>query len=140
MSSDDIQVNNMVGQNGTINQIRNQIGGTSNTMHGNVFHISNSLNVPSTPTRNELLAALGQLRKEIDQATDLPADEAEDMKTDLDAAVKAIDRDQPNKDRTIGKLTGIQKILDGLKDNVGSALALGKLVGEVILAARGLQL
>ena len=32
----------------------------------------------------------------------------------------------------------MQKILEGLKDNAGSALALGKLIGQVLLAAQGI--
>jgi hypothetical protein len=139
MSSDDIHINNTIGGRGTLNQIGNQIGGSSNTMSGNVYHISNSPDVPHAPTRGDLRAALHQLREEIGKARDLPEDEADDITADLEAAVKALDREQPNKDRTIDKLSSIQKVLDSLKGNVGSALALGKLVGEILLAAKGLQ-
>ena len=56
----------------------------------------------------------------------------------LDAATKAVERDKPNKERAVEKLTTMQTILEKLKDNVGSALALGKLIGQVLLAAQGI--
>ena len=126
----------------------NAIGGRNSTLTGtiiggdNIVHgdISDSLNVSQTSNRQEFLAALRQLQDELDKATDLPPDEADDLKTDLDAAVKAIDREKPNKERVVEKLTRMQKILDGLKGTVSSALAIGKLVGQVLAAAHGVPL
>ena len=48
------------------------------------------------------------------------------------------ERPQPNKDRMVKKLIAMQEIIDGLKDNVGSALVLGHLIGQVVQAAQGL--
>ena len=139
MSDDKINTRNVVSGGGTINQVGNQIGGTGNRMHGNTFQIAHTLGVSSAPQRADLLAALRQLRAELDKAADLPPDEADDLRNNLDAAIKAIDREQPNKARTVEKLTAMQKLIEGLQGSVGSALALGKLIGEVALAARGLS-
>jgi hypothetical protein len=57
----------------------------------------------------------------------------------LDAAIKAISRPQPNKERAVEKLSIMQKVLEGLKGNVASALALGKLVGEALLAVKSIS-
>jgi hypothetical protein len=118
---------------GSLNVAGSTVGGKNNRVS-----ISGGLNIGPSPSKDELIAALRQLRAELDKAHDLPADKADDLKDHADAAIKAVDRDKPNKDRTLEKLTTMQKILDGLKGSVGSALALGKLVGEVILVAKGL--
>lgn len=107
---------------------------------GNVYNIVGDLNIGAGSGKDELLAALKQLRAEFDKAQDLPPDKADEMKEDLDSTMKAVDKPQPNKERAVERLTTIQKVLDGLKDNVGSALALGKLVGQVLLAVQGIQL
>lgn len=108
-------------------------------VEGNVYNIARDLNMSAQPDKNELLAALRQLQGELSKAEDLPADQADDLKDNLDAAIKAVDRPQPNKDRTVEKLTTMQKILDGLKGNIGSALALGNLIGQVLLAAQNIH-
>jgi len=69
----------------------------------------------ASPGKDEFLAALRQFKTEIDKAQDLPPDEADDLKSNLDAATKAIDRPQPNKDRAIEKLSTMQTILEKLK-------------------------
>lgn len=132
MSNDEININS---EGGNLNIAGSAVGG-----QGNTVTISGVLSIGTSPNRNELLVALHQLRAEIDKSTDLPADQADDIKADAEAAIKAVGRDKPNKERTIEKLTNMQKILDGLKGSVGSALALGELVGKVLLAAKGLQL
>ena len=109
-------------------------------VQGDVYNIARDLNISSTPDHAELLAALRRLQAELDKAQDLPPDEADDLKSNLDSAIKAVDRPQPNKDRTVEKLSTMQKILDGLKGNIGSALALGHLIGQVLQAAQGLRL
>jgi hypothetical protein len=130
---------------GDINQ---QTGGSSvrNTFNqpnwnvaGNVYNIAGDLNIGANPSKGEFLAALRQFKSEIDRAQDLPADKADELKEDVDTAIKAIDKPQPNKERAVERLTTIQKVLDGLKGSVGSALALGNLIGQVLLAAQGIH-
>ena len=106
---------------------------------GNVYNIARDMNVSASSSKDEFLAALRQFKSEIDKAQDLPADKADEMKEDVDTAIKAIDKPQPNKERAVERLTTIQKVLDGLKANVGSALALGNLIGQVVLAAQGIS-
>ena len=106
---------------------------------GNVYNIAGDLNIGANPSKDEFLAALRQFKSEIDKAQDLPADKADELKEDVDTAIKAIDKPQPNKERAVERLTTIQKVLDGLKANVGSALALGNLIGQVLLAAQGIS-
>jgi hypothetical protein len=106
---------------------------------GNVYNIAGDLNISEKPDKSELIAALHQVRDELDKAKDLPPDEADDLTSNLDSATRAIERDRPNKDRAVEKLTTMQTILEKLKDNVGSALALGKLIGQALLALKGIQ-
>ncbi len=105
----------------------------------NVYNIAGDLHISSNPSKDELLTALRQLRAEFDKARDLPADKADEMKEDLDSAIKAVDKPQPNKERAVERLTTIQKVLESLKGSGESALALGALIGKVILAAQGLH-
>ena len=133
--------------NTTSGDINQQTGGSvSNTFNqpdwkvqGNVYNIAGDMNVSASSNKDEFLAALRQFKSEIDKAQDLPADKADEMKDDVDTAIKAIDKPQPNKERAVERLTTIQKVLDGLKGNVGSALALGNLIGQVVLAAQGIH-
>lgn len=106
---------------------------------GNVYNIAGNLNIGANPGKDEFLAALRQFKTEIDKAQDLPLDEADDLKSNLDAATRAIDRPQPNKERAIEKLSTMQAILEKLKGSAESALALGKLIGQVLLAAQGIS-
>jgi hypothetical protein len=105
---------------------------------GNVYNIAGDLNMGANPSKGEFLAALRQLKDELAKAKDLPADEASDLKDNLDDAIEAAERPQPNKERTVKKLTAMKEIVNGLKDNVSSALALGHLIGQVVQAAQGL--
>lgn len=57
----------------------------------NSVSISGGLNIGASPSKDELIAALRQLRAELDKAHDLPADEADDLKDHADAAIKAVD-------------------------------------------------
>jgi hypothetical protein len=107
-------------------------------VQGNVYNIAGDLNMSANPSKDEFLAALRQLKDELAKATDLPPDDASDLKDNLDDAIEAAERPQPNKDRTVKKLTAMKGILDGLKDSFGSALALGHLIGQVVKAAQGL--
>jgi hypothetical protein len=130
----------------TIGRDLNQGGDTSMStfdqrgwnVAGNVYNIAGDLNMAPNPSKDEFIAALRQLKGELAKAKDLPPDEASDLSTNLNDAIEAAERPQPNKDRTVKKLTTMQQILDGLKDNIGSALALGHLIGQVLLAAQGL--
>ncbi len=106
---------------------------------GNVYNIAGDMHVSASSSKDEFLVALRQFKSEIDKAQDLPTDQADELKEDVDTAIKAIDKPQPNKARAVERLTTIQKVLDGLKDNVGSALALGNLIGQVLLAAQGIS-
>src|SRR5207253_9391453 len=102
------------------------------TVQGNVYNIAGDMNMGANPGKDEFLAALRQFKSEIDKAQDLPADKADEMKDDVDTAIKAIDKPQPNKERAVERLTTIQKVLDGLQGSVGSALAFGNLIGQVV--------
>ena len=109
------------------------------TVQGNVYNIAGDMNVSASSSKDEFLAALRQFKSEIDKARDLPADKADELKEDVDSAIKAIDKPQPNKERAVERLTTIQKVLDGLKGSAESALALGKLIGQVLLAAQSIH-
>jgi hypothetical protein len=122
------------------NSVSNTFNQPNWKVEGNVYNIAGDMNVSANSSKDEFLAALRQFKSEIDKAKDLPADRADEMKDDVDSAIKAIDKPQPNKERAVERLTAIQKVIDGLKGNVGSALALGKLIGQVVLAAQGLML
>jgi len=106
---------------------------------GNVYNIAGDLNISANSSKDEFLTALRQFKSELDKAQDLPADKADDLKEDVDSAIKAIDKPNPNKERAVERLTTIQKVLDGLKGSATSALALGKLVGQMLLAAQGIS-
>jgi len=106
-------------------------------VQGSVYNIAGDLNIGANPSKDEFAAALRQLRDELAKAKDLPPDEASDLKDDLDDAIEALERPQPNKERTIKKLTAMREIVDGLKDNVGSKLALGKLIEQALAVLGG---
>jgi hypothetical protein len=108
-------------------------------VEGNVYNIAHDLNIGANPSKDELLAALRQLQGELTKAQDLPSDEGDDLKANLDQAIKSVDRSQPNKERAVEKLSTMKNILEGLKDNVGSALALGNLIGQALLAAQSIH-
>jgi hypothetical protein len=112
----------------------------SRDVQGNAYNIADDLNLSASPSRDEFVAALWKLKDELAKAEDLPADVASDLKDVLDDAIEAAERPQPNKERTVKKLAAMQEIVDGLKDNAGSALALGHLIGQVVQAAQGLLL
>jgi hypothetical protein len=119
----------------TMSNVFNQAGWT---VQGNVYNIAGDMNMSANPSKDEFLTALRQLKDELAKAKDLPTDEASDLSGNLDAAIEAAERPQPNKERAVKKLTTMKEIIDGLKDNVGSALALGNLIGQVLKAAQGL--
>src|SRR5262249_32920682 len=98
--------------------IGNTIGRDLNqTIQSDVYNIAGDLNVSANASKDEFLTALRQLKDELAKAKDLPADEASDLKGNLDDAIEAAERPQPNKERTVKKLTAMQEILNGLKDN-----------------------
>jgi hypothetical protein len=100
--------------------------------------VAGNLTMNANPSKDEFLAALRQLKDELAKANDLPPDEAADLKTNLNDAIEAAERTQPNKERAVRKLTAMKELVDGLKDNVGSALALGHLIGQIVQAAQRL--
>jgi hypothetical protein len=127
-------------------------GGTTYNIYGNIqgsnlalgneiagdlnqTSIANTLHIGANPDKAALLAGLRLLQAEIEKAHDLPEDKAGDLKDDLQSAIKAVDRPQPDKKRAADKLNSMQEIIDGLKGNVSSALVLGNLIAE---ALRGL--
>jgi hypothetical protein len=103
-----------------------------------LFYEKFGLNIGAQPSKDDLLTALRQLQGELVKAQDLPPDEGDDLRINLDQAIKAVDRPQPSKERVEEKLSTMQKILNGLKDNVASALALGNLVGQALGALKGI--
>lgn len=109
--------------------------GAGSSVSGNTISITESFNLTEKSGRNDLLSALKQFQVELDKTKDIPPDSLDDIKANLDATIKAVDRPEPNKPRAIEKLEGIQKILDSLKGSAVSAIALGKLVGEIMFAA-----
>jgi hypothetical protein len=133
----------------TVGGALNQSGGNTamstfdqrgwNISGGNVYNIAGDLNIGANPSKDELLAALRQLQGELAKAQDLPPDEGDDLKANLDQAIRSVDRSQPNKDRAVEKLSTMKNILEGLKENVGSALALGNLIGQALLAAQNIH-
>jgi hypothetical protein len=112
--------------------IGSEIGGDLNQT---AYHIARDLNIGASPDKHAFLNGLRLLQVEIEKAADLPEDKAGDLKDDLQSAIKAVDRPQPDKKRAADKLKSMQDILDGLKGNVSSALALSRLIDE---ALRGL--
>ncbi len=136
-----------LGFGNTIGSHLNQSAGQTTTsifdhrnrnLQDNVCNIPGNLNLSANPSKDEFIAALWQLKDALATAEDLPADEASDLNEDLDDAIESAERPQPNKDRTVKKLIAMQEIIDGLKDNVGSALVLGHLIGQVVKVAQGL--
>lgn len=103
-----------------------------NVSGGNIYNIARDLNMSQNPTNDELVAALKRLQEEIGKVQDLPADEADDVKSNVDAAVKAVDKAEPNKNRAAEKLAAAKEILDKLGAAVPSALALGSLIGQAL--------
>jgi hypothetical protein len=135
-----------LGFGNTIGRDLSQTGGQTTSafiqhgwnVQGNVYNMAGNLNMSANPSKDEFIAALQQLKDELAKAKDLPADEASDLKGNLDDAIEAAERPQPNKERTLKKLTAMKEIVDGLKDNAGSALALGHLIGQAAQAAHKL--
>jgi hypothetical protein len=119
---------------GSINILNGAIG-KGNTISGNQSAISNSFNLSETSNRDDFISALHQIKNELIKANDLPKGEAKDLKYNVDEAIEASEEKPPKKERVIDKLTTMQKILESLKDSGSSAIALGKLIREVLLSA-----
>src|SRR5262249_49565377 len=67
--------------------IGNTIGRDLNqTIQSDVYNIAGDLNMSANPSKDEFLTALRQLKDELAKAKDLPADEASDLKGNLDDA------------------------------------------------------
>lgn len=108
-------------------------------VQGNVYNIAHDLNIGANPSKDTFLAALRQFKSELDKARDLPNEQAEEMQEDVDSAIKALDKPQPNTARAGERLENVKKMLDTMKDAVPSALALGKLIGMALAGLQGLS-
>ena len=109
-------------------------------VEGNVYQAGGDINIGATPTKDELITALRQLQQKV-EAAELPSnDDTDELKSNVELAVKSADRSEPNKERIVEKLSTAQKVIDKLKESVPSALALGVEIGKVLLAAKGLLL
>ena len=105
---------------------------------GNVYNIAGDLNMGANPSKDEFLAALRQFKQEVDKARDLPANQAEEIQEDVDSAIKALDKPQPNKARAGERLENVKKLLGTMVEATPSALALGKLIGDALGSLQGL--
>lgn len=103
-------------------------------VQGDVYNIARDLNIGANPNKNDLLKALRQLQHEVAKAEDLPTNEADDVKTNVEAAMKAVDKAEPDTHRAAKKLGDAKQILDGFGQAIPSALALGKLIGQALTA------
>lgn len=121
----------------SVSNVFNQQGW--NVSGGTINNIAGDFNMSANPSKDDFLNALRQFKIELDKAKDLPESKVEELNEDVDSAIKAIDKPQPNKERAVERLTTIQKVLEGLAGAGGSALALGHLIGQVIQAAQGLS-
>lgn len=126
--------NNINTGGGSLNLIGSAIG-SKNQISGNSFNISDSLNISPSPNRDEFLSALKQLQGELSKIKDLPEDDLSDLKTNMNDAIQATERSKPSMERAVEKLSTMQKIIDKLKDNFASALALGGLLSQVLSVA-----
>ena len=129
---------NVTNSSGSINVVSGAIG-NRNQVVGNESNICNSFNLSETSDHKDFVSALQQLKNELSKAHELPEDDSEDLKSNIDAAIKASENTPPKKGRIIEKLSAMQKILDSLKNSVSSAVSLGKLVSEVLLASSKLM-
>ncbi|KAB8143459.1 hypothetical protein F8S13_10640 [Chloroflexia bacterium SDU3-3] len=103
-------------------------------VQGNVYNIAGDLNLGASAGKDEFLAALRAFKAELDKAKDVPADTAEDVRDDVDGAIKAIDRAAPDKARAESKLESAKKLLADMAGAAPSALLLGKLLGDALAA------
>ena len=105
---------------------------------GNVYNIAGDLNIGANPSKDEFLAALRQFKQEVDKARDLPTNQADEIQEDVDSAIKALDKPQPNKARAGERLENVKKLLGTMVEATPSALALGKLIGDALGSLQGL--
>jgi len=120
---------------GTFNAPVGQSGGSSTS---SVYSIAGSLNIGASPGKDEFLAALRQFKAELAKASDLPADKADEIGEDVDSAIKALDRPQPNVARAGERLENVRAMLETTLSALPSALALGTLIGQVLAKLPGL--
>jgi F0F1-type ATP synthase epsilon subunit len=71
---------------------------------------------------------------ELEKVADIPSKEIEKAKSDAEAAIEAAK--ESDKDQLVKRLDNIQKIFSSLKESTASALSLGKLIGEILLAVQ----
>lgn len=106
--------------------------GSGNTVGENKIDISGSFNLKEKLDKSEILSVIAKLKNELEKVNDIDEDALDDIRLNLDLTIKAIDRPEPNKTRTLEKLKGVQSILESLKGSTKSAIALSKLVSELV--------
>lgn len=112
--------------------------GSGNRLSNVNISIKETLGLDQESSCGDLLTALNEFQSELDKVKDLPSDEMDDIRTNLNASIKAVNQSEPNKQRALDKLKGIQEILDSLKGTAASAIALSKLIGEVLVVTAGI--
>lgn len=116
---------------GSLHITGSNIGGSGNTV--------NNFNVGSISTKEELQEILRQFISELEKSTDIPSDQSGRVKSEVEAAIDAAKKDFPSKEQVVERLTNVQKIFSSIKEGTASAFALGKLIGEIILAAKSVS-
>lgn len=126
-----IASSNTVGGNLSQNTTFHQPGWN---VRGDVYNIAGSLNLGAYPARSDMLAALRQLTIEVAKAADLPAAHRDDIGEDIDSAVKALERAEPNRERAVQRLQSAKQTLNTLHGVAPSVQPLGKLIDEALAA------
>lgn len=116
---------------GSLHITGSNIGGSGNTV--------NNFNVGSISTKEELQEILLQFISELEKSTDIPSDQSGRVKSEVEAAIDVAKKDFPSKEQVVERLTNVQKIFSSIKEGTASAFALGKLIGEIILAAKSVS-
>ena len=95
------------------------------------YHVVNTVTSDSSQTTDKLLANLYLIQQKLGQSTDLPKAASEDLREDLDKAIKAQKQSTPDKERTQIMLKRMKVITDGIS-TVSSAIAIGEMIVSAI--------
>jgi len=109
----------------------NSGGGNVNIVGSNLGGERNIVNFSSS---GDIVKELRRLIAELEKVADIPSKEIEKAKSDAEAAIEAAK--ESDKDQLVKRLDNIQKIFSSLKESTASALSLGKLIGEILLAVQ----
>lgn len=89
------------------NVVGNVVNGHHNAVHG-----SHTVNLNSRPAElDSALELLARLENLVAQNTDMPKGKREDVLDELQSASKALQREEPDKERAVEKLTLAQRTL-----------------------------